>query len=79
LGIDFHGDVQEPVNNRVSLARNPSIFLGFNLFAPFPWPFPSPVRIDGGANDCWRSTSPFVRDSGKTVCRPTSIKWSNPH
>jgi hypothetical protein len=61
LGFDFHGDVQEPVNNRVWFARNPSIFLRFNLFAPFPWPFSSRVGTHAGANDGCHSTSPFVR------------------
>jgi len=36
---DFHVNVQEPVNNKVPDARNSSIFLGFDLFAPLPLPF----------------------------------------
>jgi hypothetical protein len=42
---DFHVGVQEPVNNKVHDARTPSIFLGFNLFAPFPLPFEFPTPL----------------------------------
>jgi hypothetical protein len=79
FNIDFHADVQEPVNIRVPSLQKPSIFLLFDLFAPISWPF------------IWRCECKFsvnVSHPGALLSCVSlhekfdpvySIKWNIPH
>ena len=75
---DFHVDVQDPVNNRVDGARNLSIFLGFNLFAPIPWPFLFQKRMKINTSHLLQQASPFVRAALRINFGTTAIRWNTP-